>query len=517
MRIISFHTRHDANVSVVENNEVIVTVELERVFDERYFQSSDELVKFKLEWVEALEKVFDFVGYNEFDLGITSWVMPSQRRALMDMVNCKRWETVDHHMSHASLGFYDSGFKKALIISYDGGGNDGVFNIYIGEGNQIRLLERKQLNLGTPYKLIATQMEEITHGKPQPRSGHHSLSGKMMGYCALGKVNPKWENAVTRYFQYYQYPAQALYNLGNETGLDLEEGTTICTEAARDLSATVQFCIERIVLDIIEDYVRANSVEGIVFTGGCALNVLINTLTFQQFGLPVHVPPAPNDGGISLGSIWALYLPTTEQKIAYKGLPLEMDIKFDHDQIGRQVSPKDVAETLCRGAIIGIARGRSEFGPRALGNRSILCLPVSEDIKRILNDEVKYREWFRPFAPVVPQENCTDFFEKDMSSPYMSFALPFKKELRGLFPAVEHLDGTSRLQTVRKDFNPWLHEVLVEVGKQTGYPILLNTSFNSKGKPLLNKASTALELLRTTSLSHVLLEDRLIEKGELHE
>ncbi|MDI3485495.1 MAG: carbamoyltransferase [Methanolobus sp.] len=512
MRIISFHTRHDANVSVVEDNKAIVSVELERVFNDRYFQSSDELGQFKTEWQEVLQKVFNFVGYDEFDLGITNWVMPSQRRILMDMVKCKRWETVDHHLAHASLGFYDSGFKNALIISYDGGGNDGVFNIYLGEGNKIRLLEKKQLNLGTPYKLIATQMDEITHGKPQPRNGHHSLSGKLMGYCALGNVNSKWHDAVTRYFQYFQYPAQALYTLGNEIGLDLEEGTTIGREDARDLAATAQSCIEQLVLNIVEDKLTEYDVDGIVFTGGCALNILINTLTLERFGLPVHMPPAPNDGGISLGSIWALHPPTSRQNIAYIGLPLEMDLK---EKYGMYVSPKEVAELLCEGAILGVARGRSEFGPRALGNRSILCLPESEDVKKILNDEVKFREWFRPFAPMVPFENCTDFFEKEIFSPYMSFTLPFKNELRGCFPAVEHLDGTSRLQTVRKEFNPWLHELLLEVGRLTGYPILLNTSFNSKGKPLINNASTALELLRTTSLSHVLIEDSLIKKEEV--
>jgi carbamoyltransferase len=189
-----------------------------------------------------------------------------------------------------------------------------------------------------------------------------------------------------------------------------------------------------------------------------------------------------------------------------------MDLKENY---GQSVSPKEVAELLCEGAILGVARGRSEFGPRALGNRSILCLPESEDVKKILNDEVKFREWFRPFAPMVPFENCTNFFGKEVYSPYMSFTLPFKIELQGCFPAVEHLDGTSRLQTIRKEFNPWLHEVLVEVGRLTGHPILLNTSFNSKGRPLINNASTALELLRTTSLSHVLIEDRLVKKEEV--
>lgn len=512
MKIISFHTRHDANVSVVEDNKVIVTVELERIFNERYFQSSDNLEKFKTEWEDVLKRVFNYIGYDEFDMGITSWVMPSQRRVLMDMVKCKQWETVDHHMAHASLGFYDSGFKNALIISYDGGGNDGVFNIYLGDGKKIRLLEKKSLNLGTPYKLIATQMDEITHREPQSRGGHHSLSGKLMGYYALGKVNPKWYDAVVRYFKYYQYPAQALYTLGNEISLDLEEGATIDRKVARDLAATVQLCIEQFVLNIIEDKIRENNVCGIVFTGGCALNILINTRTLEKFGLPVHVPPAPNDGGISLGSIWALQPPKSGLNIAYMGAPLEMDVK---EKYGRNVSPKEVAELLCRGAILGVARGRSEFGPRALGNRSILCLPVSEDMKRILNDEVKYREWFRPFAPVIPIENCMDFYGKEVHSPYMSFTLPFKNELRGCFPAVEHIDGTSRLQTVEKESNPWLHDVLVEIGVLTGHPILLNTSFNSKGKPLINKASTALELLKTTSLSHVLIEDKLIEKEEV--
>jgi carbamoyltransferase len=180
---------------------------------------------------------------------------------------------------------------------------------------------------------------------------------------------------------------------------------------------------------------------------------------------------------------------------------------------GTATTPAEIARLLAQGKIIGVARGNSEHGPRALGNRSILCDPGVTGMKDRLNHEVKFREWFRPYAPVTRLQSAGRYFEIDQPAPYMSFAPRVREEWKARLAAIVHEDGTARVQTVTVAQNPWLYELLERFEAISGYDVLMNTSFNSKGRPILTTAAEALELLSTTSLDFVVIEDRLVAKA----
>lgn len=297
--------------------------------------------------------------------------------------------------------------------------------------------------------------------------------------------------------------------------------------------------------------------DGIVLTGGCALNVLANSQVQRAFPtLPVHVPAAPSDCGLAVGSAWllapplprplalgaaaggaaeaaaALTLATREpqqsppaQQLQYAGLPL-----FDLPLLNATAAslgatfatPQAVAALLADHQIVGVARGRAEHGPRALGHRSLLAVP-SDGMKERLN-ALKFREWYRPVAPVLADEDADRVFARDASrrpvtSPFMSFAPALSAAAAEALPAVRHTDRTARPQTVSNvpgaaGYEPWLHAVLTEVQALTGWAVLINTSFNSRGRPILNSLAEALSLLvECDELDYVLVENWLFSKA----
>ncbi|XP_065064830.1 nodulation protein U-like isoform X2 [Rhopilema esculentum] len=550
--VISFHALHDANVSVVVDGNVLVVLELERLFEQRYFCSNPRKQIFIEQWKQAVDHVTSFTQVHDFDVAVASWIMPTQVEILSSLVKAKRWVTVDHHLAHAALGFYDSPFKSALVFSYDGGGNDGTFNVYHADRNKgIKHLKWVGLNLGTPFRQLAIAMPEVTGGKGTSeetkdlttymRFAPLALSGKVMGYAALGSIREEWVDGFDIYYRQFVSPLQAMYTLGERTKLVMEPNS-LKAKDARDVAATSQHVFEKLLCEKIDYFLSLkmkddesfrNKIDGIVLTGGCALNVHANELVFERFLLPVHVPSAPNDCGISVGAAWSIDPPKHQPKqLQYSGMPL-----FDHRYLegiavkrgARKIEISEIARILVEEKVaVGLVRGRQEFGPRALGHRSIICYPNTKEVKDLIN-KFKSREWFRPLCPSVTLECSKCIFKparneseesdgnsKIPPSPYMSFAPKLTDKAKCLFPAISHFDGTSRLQTVTKDDEPWYHSLLQEVGKLNGgYEILLNTSFNVKGKPILNRLSTALEILDSSQsdiFKYVVIEDWLFTK-----
>lgn len=294
-------------------------------------------------------------------------------------------------------------------------------------------------------------------------------------------------------------------------------GTTLQKDIARNLAASAQKAYEEVVLDIIGSFIWKSSYDGVIVTGGCALNVITNSRIKSRFGIQVHVPPNPNDSGISTGALWYHNPPANKNPITYKGLPAINNLSEKNKKVFDSAKTSDIDEIaykLLDGSIVGILRGRSEVGPRALGNRSIIAYPENKELKDLINKNIKYREWFRPFAPVIPIDYSNFFLGKDVNSPYMSFSFLLLNDSVKRFPAVSHLDGTARVQTVSIEQNPWLYSLLKKINDKGGYPILLNTSFNVKGRPLIARYEDAFKIIRETSLTHILIEDKLISKDE---
>lgn len=519
MKCISIHAKHDSNLTISYDNEIKIILELERLFNKRYFESSYNPVIFEEQWKEALEYCYEYVGFNEFDLAATSWVTASQEKVLKSLINSNVWVNTTHHVAHATAAYFTSDFKNPLILSYDGGGNDGTLNLYRIDDKQTRLIDKKPINMGSSYRLLATIMPEITHRETQQRKcGNLSLSGKLMGYAALGDVVPHWIEPLKGYYYNFKSPEQSLNDLTKSLFSNQDECVELPDKIARDLAASAQKAYEEVVLEIIENYITQANYDGIIITGGCALNVLTNSRIHEKFKLPVHVPPNPNDSGISIGALWHHCPPDGREVITYKGIPAINDLSGKHKELfdlARSANLEDIANLLLKGAVIGVLRGRSEVGPRALGNRSIIAYPNSIELKDKLNNKIKFREWFRPFAPIVPLEWSTTFLGKEFASPYMSFSFQLQDYIKNQFPAIAHLDGTSRVQTIEREQNPWIHDLLMKIKELGGYPILLNTSFNIKGKPLITRYTDAFEILKETSLSHILVEDKLVQKSEV--
>lgn len=515
MKVIAFHVQHDANVAVANAGRLVLALELERLFEARYFSCATDDETFRAQWVRTLAVVREVTGIERFDVAVTSWVTPSKRRILQELVSADEWRTVDHHVAHALHGLHDAPFKRPLIVSYDGGGNDGTFRVFRGDklGGRLEPTARLPLNLGTPYRLLATTMPEVTGGRPQPRAGHLSLAGKLMAYAALGVPRAEWAAPITDYYRYYQEPTQALYSLGEALRLDLETDA-LSQDDARALAATSQAVFEMLLDEAISAQLDGGSVvDGIILTGGCALNVVANERVRRRFGLSVHVPPAPNDAGIGVGALWSVTLPT-EPLSPFVGLDLVRDVSDVQlaARGGRPATVDDVARLVLQGALVGIARGRAELGPRALGNRSIVGVPDRPDLRERLNARIKSREWYRPVAPAVLADAADRFFKDAPRSPYMSFAGRVRDSARAQLAAVTHVDGTARLQTV-DDRHSSLGELLVAIERLGAAPCVLNTSFNIQGRPLLHRASAALEALDTTELDFVWLDGWLIQRA----
>jgi carbamoyltransferase len=236
-----------------------------------------------------------------------------------------------------------------------------------------------------------------------------------------------------------------------------------------------------------------------------------------EFGKKVFVAPNSNDGGLAVGMLAAMIKPEEPIDITYAGIPvLDIDL-FQHYYQNTQwwkdiFDISKIISDIVDGKIVGIMRGNSEHGPRALGNRSIICSPAISNMKDILNEKVKHREWYRPFAPVVRLEDVSKYFEWEGESRWMSFCPKVKEEWREKLPAITHIDGTARVQTITREQNEFIYDLLTELDKQTGIGVLINTSFNVNGKPILSSVKEAFEVFEKTELDKLIIENYYITK-----
>ena len=484
------------------------------------------------------------------------------------------WTQTNHYDAHAMIALVEGAGEKPLIYVSDSNvrvyrGRSPYSLANTGEEPLIERVAAPSASFGLPYELVAVVLEEVTGGLENfdekwaaqaDRTGApviFSHAGKAMGYAGLGEVRDEWLGpmrdlyarsaevlpvtflltsdamAVRRYyglrgplgFRVHGAGGVSLRTLRESDVTDLfpDERGSNATSYKRDLAATVQRAFEDGALEILESLVREDAaIDSIAMSGGCALNVLANSRIEAELQLPVSVSPAPNDCGLAVGAAWHVRVPTARPPVrdmAYAG-PLLFDdpvaLVSSLEATGaiaveRGVSVERLADVLAAGAIVGVARGRMEFGPRALGHRSLLGDPSRLGSKDRLN-RLKHREWWRPTAPVVAEDDARAVFGHVPRSPYMSFAPKLTPAATAALPGIHHFDGTARPQLVGAVDEPWLHALLLAVKKRTGWAVLINTSFNTKGRPILNTAAEALDLLRDSpDLDAVLLE---LEDGD---
>ena len=489
--IVSIFGGHDANITFFNGDYHII--EIERLVKKRYiglytadvYLKDEEIVEILKECQDIAIKFWGIENNYECVLINGQWEKP---KSLIESVfkSDKYLTLTNHHYTHAYSAFYQSPYKEALILSYDGGGEGEYFNFYSGDSNGIVLLNKISINMGMGYWRSASLIKQITERSKTRRS----YPGKLMGLAGYGTVR---EEMLPHFRQFFIEKDGKIADM-------IKGGSYFQKTAGENVASTIQKTFEDILFEELDKY---DTQIPLVVTGGCALNVLINEKIKDRYKREVYVPPNPHDGGLSLGHMFCYQKPKERVNVTYNGLPL-LDRDKLKDYNTKKVTKKDIAKLIKDGNIIGLIYGDSEVGPRALGNRSIVCDPSIPEMKDILNSKVKHRESYRPFAPFCKKEDAHKYFEsRDFENmEYMSFAVKVKVDT---LPSITHVDGTARLQTVTEESHSHFYELLTEFGKISDTNVLLNTSFNTRGKPILSTIYDAVKIL-----DYVIIDDHLI-------
>lgn len=481
----------------------------------------DEITEFLLSKTDRSDVDLYLTNYNDLNKLKPSFTYSAHR-------------TFDHHEAHAATSFYQSPYDEAITFTFDGGGDLGFFNVYkTDRRNGVKLLERFNQDLGFAYMIIADFLEDIT--RDPLNIGNLVYAGKLMGLCSYGKVIDEWIPHFIEFYETFNYQGDS-YLGGGEAAVDAvpllmknlgvkdfnPRKTRFSGEFAWNLAATTQYVFEQQFFKFANPYLEKYPDIPITLAGGCALNVILNAKLLEQRNGNVFVPPNTSDCGVAVGGILLHIAPEQQIDLTYCGTPIldahmfSSYVENGNFSVIENVSVKSLADYINQGNIVGIINGDSEHGPRALGNRSIICNPIG-DMKDILNDKVKNREWYRPFAPIVRLEDAPVYFDfpEGVQSRHMTYIANVKEEYRDVIPAVTHEDFTARIQTVTKQQNPFIYELLTEFNEVSDHGVLLNTSFNVNGKPILTRISEAFEILATTQMDAVYYKGRLIfRKGD---
>jgi carbamoyltransferase len=441
---------------------------------------------------------------------------------------------MDHHYAHASSTFFASGFDEAAILTMDGVGEWATMTRGVGRGTRLNLMHelRYPHSLGLLYSTITAYLGFRVNGG----------EGKTMGLASYGQpVYADWmlktlldirDDGSFRlnldYFDFHRDMVMYSRKFTDQFGAPRVPESEI-TQRDKDIAASLQLAVETIAMNAARHLQKETGLKRLCIAGGVGLNSvangrILNELPFDE----IFIQPASGDDGGSLGAalgyyhhilgkprVWkmenAFLGPANdpaevEAFLALRGIPHRVTANRD-ELIGRG------AAALASGKIIGWVQGRMEYGPRALGNRSILANPTLPDMKDVLNARVKHREWFRPFAPVVLKEKVGDYFDPPFESPYMLLVSNTRPDKVELLPSITHVDGTARLQTVSRESNPLFYGLIERFGQKTGTPVLLNTSFNIRSEPIVCDYGDALTCFLNTDLDAMALENCWLEKN----
>jgi len=457
-----------------------------------------------------------------------------------------RFHSVEHHQAHIASGFPISPYKEAAILSIDGMGDFVSTMLAGGQGNTWRVYQKVHYphSIGLLYSSVTMLL-----GFP-----HYGDEYKVMGLAPYGR--PRQVEALRKVIKptaagfeldlkYFRHQSEGI-RLGWDGGapavspfysLKLEDllgptrdPKTKVTELHQDIAASLQVVTEEIILHLLKVLHRQHPSDNVVIVGGVAMNSVANgKITAQTPFKSAYIPAGAADNGGSFGSafyVWhrTLNKPRTfELKHGYWGPePEEPAIlaalkaesaRVRAEKLGRAALIERTVDALCRGEVVGWFQGRMEFGARALGNRSLLADPRRTDMRDIINLKIKFREKFRPFAPSILEEHVAAYFERDEPAPFMEKVFKIREEKRAEIPAVTHVDGTGRLQSVSRETNPLYWDLIESFRKRTGVPILLNTSLN-ENEPIVHTPAQALSCFLRTRMDVIVLGPHFVVRSD---
>lgn len=563
---------HDSAASLIIDNKVVFAVEEERLNRKKHFGGLPEasirecldfagltladvdhvtffwkpsisyskipvfLLKF---WDKVPSLLMEQRSFSvEENLGMLNYL--SEMRKLPETLNKTfpgnnkfKFHLMEHHLCHAASAFYPTPYEDAAILTTDGAGEWTTSMLAYGKGNSIKKLS----NIETPYSLGAFYQAISRHLGFKLIEG----PGKLMGLASYGNPNTETYQKMRQLFELthdggfkmdmnyfsYHYTRKSgvsekftkLFGPSKAQGKDW-------SEYELEVAASAQRIVEDVLLHAARHLKKVTKSDNLCIAGGVGLNSVTNGLMAKE-GIfkNIFIQPAAGDSGTSLGSALLLNHAILDRKRewvmdsaflgpGYQDDAYEKAIKqFDLPYVKTQTNyAKFAAKKLAENKIIGWFQGRLEFGPRALGNRSIIASPLHLDMKNVLNARVKFREGFRPFAAIVLEEDCGKYFDSSYPNPYMLVVYDVLEEYRQKLPAITHVDNTVRIQTVNRTENPEMRDLLEAFKEETGYSVLINTSFNIKGEPIVCNPYDAVWSFDRADMDYLIIGNYIVAK-----
>ena len=432
----------------------------------------------------------------------------------------KRAYFVSHQLCHAASAFYTSPFERSAVFTMDASGpNAEVSSLCsFGNGNQLDVFLTPKLMIGNAYSDFTARLG-IGSGIDK--------AGSTMGLAPYGTPSPevvaRWEelgdstweyannNDLGEFTKFLDWLWSQISGLGPKETIPHELSAS---QRAMDIAASLQYVFERTLVkhcQLLYENILGNHDDNLCLAGGSFLNCNANMKIYEETDFAnIHLFPACGDDGLAAGAAFYLYhhlLGGERQSYAprdYMYLGKEYD---DTPSGGRPLDTRELAKALSEGALIAWYQGRAEFGPRALGNRSLIADARNANARELINEKIKCREWYRPFAPAVLKERSSEFFDFDFESPLMLFISQVKQP--DLIPAVTHVDQSARVQTVDREDNPRYYQLIEDFGELTDVPVILNTSLNVNGEPIVETPEDAIRFFVNTKVDYLVINDRM--------
>jgi len=556
---------HDASAALLKDGKIVAAAEEERFTRKKhdtsfpinaiqYCLDSQDITIDRIDHIAFYEK--PFLKFERvlcqhiemFPLSMKTFLssMPSWTTKLRVVRRIKKlgYERdiffVPHHLCHAASGFLVSSFEKAAIVTVDGVGEWSTTTFGIGTGKDIHLMKEIQFphSLGLLYSTMTAYLGFTVNNseyKVMGLSSYGTMDRKNNPYYPrLRKVIDIADDASyrldMRYFSYHYADRMPSRKLCSLLGGPVRKPESAVTQRHKDIAAALQLVYEEALMAMLRHVHQQTSCDNLVLAGGCALNSVANAKILSSTGFKqLWIQPASSDAGASLGAASYAYHVILGHKRSWHMAESYLGPEFSTKDVKRFLDTNRISYTtfkddkemvsttarLCHeNKVVAWFQGRMEWGPRALGSRSILSNPCNPGMKEILNTKVKHREWFRPFAPVVCEDDALAYFECDEPVPepagFMLMVYPIRKQWRKKLPAVTHVDGSGRLQTVRRKQNPNYYDLIKEFGKLSGIPILINTSFNIRGEPIVCTPYDAYRCMMGTGIDCLVIDRFLV-------
>jgi len=561
---------HDSSAALVKDGVLVAAAEEERFSRVKHDSGFPHLaIDFVLGRAGATIQDVDFVVFYEkpfvkFERMLLTAMATFPRSSAVFRESMQRWVSdklwvkshmtkklgipaskllfAEHHMSHAAASFFTSPFEEAAILTVDGAGEWTTSTMGVGKGTKIEIKKEIRFphSLGLLYSAFTTYCGfEVNEGEYKLMGMHPygkpRFVDKIKELIHIGKDGSLWHDM--RYFAYHYSPDSTLSPAFGEhfgkPARDPKLGDTSLDPYYCDMAASIQKVTEEVVLAMARHLHEETGLKKLVMAGGVALNSVANYKVLREGPFEeLYIMPAPGDDGGSVGAAyWAYnhvlgqprgpaldhaYLGSEYSDAEIQAFLEKYDIPYRHFAVDEEFYDY-AAQALVDGQVCGWFRGRFEFGPRALGARSIIADPRRPEMKDKLNSTIKFREPFRPFAPSVLEERANEFFdipdaEKHYPARFMLYVAPVRVEKRSVLPAITHEDGSGRLQTVYQATNPAYHGVIRRFGEITGVPVIMNTSFNLKGEPIVESPAHAFNTFSLSGMDLLFLGNFVVAK-----